>query len=232
MRTSKFRKLALAGLLSISAIGSIGLSAQVHAQSGFWGSDEQIPSLNITPASIAIDVPMPVSSGDLQLMLAQATSGGGLADMKQEAIRTYTQHLHSELARLLDEYLEDEDVPLVQQDGVLSLQNSLNLKVIKHLSAIKPKKDYDVEQGNVTLTGEFSYQLQNRSGTALREQRITIDDLKISAKYLIRTYHDGRTGDNDTEEAIKKALTELVEELVESMEDNLEADQLKEMAAL
>ncbi|WP_160151947.1 hypothetical protein [Microbulbifer sp. ALW1] len=229
MRTFNVRKLALASLFSL---GTIAFAAQAQAQNGFWGGDEHIPSLNITPAAIDIDVPMPVSSGNLQLMLAQATNGGGLADLKQQALRTYTQHLHSELARELTDYLDGEDVPLVQQDGVLSLQNNLKLKVIKHLSAIKPQKSYDLEQGNIALTGEFSYKLQNRSGAALREQRITIDDLDITRKYVIRTYHDGREGSDNTEEAIKKALTELVEELVESMESNLEADQLKEMAAL
>lgn len=224
MRTPKLSWLALAGLLGI------GVSAQAVAQ--FWGSDEHTPSLVIAPTNIQIDVPMPMPSGDLQLMFAQATSGGGLTALKQQAVRNYTQHLHSELARELDEYLDDEEVPLVEKDGVLSLQNNLEITVIKHLSAMKPKGDYDIERGNVALTGEFRYTLKNRSGIALREQYISIDDLKIREDYLVRTYHDGRAGDDDTEEAIKKALSELIEELVESMEDNLEADQLREMASL
>lgn len=226
MRTPTLRKLALAGLLSI------GFTAQTHAQGGFWGGDATTPSLVIAATQIQIDVPMPVSSGDLQLLLAQAGKGGALADLKQQAIRTYTQHLHSELATELHEYLEDEEVPLVQTDGELTLQNSLSLKVIKHLAGMKPKADYDLEQGNVTLNGEFRYVLSNRSGTALREQRIDIDELKISEKYLARTYHDSRAGEDNTEEAIKKALSELVEQLVASMEDNLEADQLRELATL
>lgn len=226
MRTSTFRRLAFAGLLTF------GFTTETQAQGGFWGSDEHTPSLVIAAAQVQIDVPMPVSSGNLQLMLAQAGKGGGLADLKQQAIRTYTQHLHSELARELHDFLEDEEVPLVQEDGVLNLQNSLNLKVIKHLAGMKPKGDYDLEQGNVTLNGEFRYVLSNRSGTALREQRISIDELKISKKYLSRIYTDGRESEDNTEEAIKKALSELVEKLVESMEENLEADQLREMAAL
>lgn len=175
---------------------------------------------------------MSISDTNLQLMLAQASNGNGLAEQKQQAIRTYTQHLHSELGKVLFEHLEDENVPLVQESGVLSLQNNLNLKVIKHLSAIKPKKKYDVEQGKVALTGEFSFLLQNRDGSALREQRITVDDLKITSKYRVRTYHDGSTGEDNTEEAIKKALSKLVDELAETMEDNLQADQLREMATL
>lgn len=226
MRTPELRRLALAGLFAI------GLSAPAAAQNSFWGGDESTPSLVIAPTTIQIDVPMPVSSGNLQLMLAQASKGGGLADLKQKAVRNYTQHLHSELARELYELLEDEEVPLVQEDGLLSLQNDLKLKVIKHLSAMKPKKDYDLEQGNMALTGEFRYILKNRAGTALREHQIDIDELKIASKYSVRSYHDGRSGKDNTEEAIKKALSELVEELVESMEDNLEADQLREMAAL
>ncbi|QIL90799.1 hypothetical protein GNX18_14235 [Microbulbifer sp. SH-1] len=226
MRTPTLRKLALAGLLSI------GFTAQSHAQGGFWGGDDVTPSLVVAATQIEIDVPMPVSAGNLELMLAQAGNGGALSDLKQQAIRTYTQHLHSELATELHEYLDDEKVPLVQADGALTLQNNLNLKVIKHLAGIKPKADYDLEQGNVTLNGEFRYVLSNRSGTALREQRINIDELRISEKYLARVYHDGRTGDDNTEEAIKKALSELVEQLVESMEENLEADRLRELAAL
>lgn len=226
MRTSTLRRLALAGLLSIS------FTAHTQAQSGFWGSGEHTPSLVIAPAQIQIDVPMPVSSGNLELMLAQAGSGGGLADLKQQAIRTYTQHLHSELARELYEYLDDEEVPLVQENGVLNLHNTLNLRVIKHLAGMKPKGDYDLEQGNVAIKGEFRYALSNRNGAPLREQQISIDDMKISRKYLTRIYHDGRESDDNTEEAIKKALSEMVERLVESMEENLEADQLREMAAL
>ena len=228
MRTSKLRRLVFTGLLGIGM--GIGTSAQALAQ--LWGSDEHTPSLVIVPASIQIDVPMPVSSGNLQLMLAQATSGGGLAELKQQAVRNYTQHLHSELARELYEYLDDEEVPVVESQGVLSLENALDLKVIKHLSAMKPKGEYDIEQGKVALSGEFRYTLKNRGGTALREQRVNVDDLDIQEKYLVRTYHDGRPGEDDTEEAIKKALSELVEELVEAMEDNLEADQLRDMAAL
>ena len=224
MRTIKLRRLAISGLLGI------GVSVQAAAQ--FWSGDEHTPSLVVTPTNIQIDVPMPVSSGNLQLMLAQATSGGGLAELKQQAVRTYTQHLQSELARELYEHLDDEEVPVVEKNGVLSLQNTIDLKVIKHLSAMKPKGDYDLEQGKVGLSGEFSYTLKNRSGTALREQRVNIDDLNIREKYLVRTYHDGRASEDNTEEAIKEALSELVEELMEAMEENLEADQLREMAAL
>ncbi|WP_428819574.1 hypothetical protein [Microbulbifer sp. MCCC 1A16149] len=226
MRTQGLRRLALASLFTI------GLSAPAAAQNGFWGGDTTTPSLVIAPTDIRIDVPMPGSSGNLQLMLAQAGKGGGLAELKQQAVRKYTQHLHSELARELYEYLEDEEVPLVKEEGVLSLQNALNLRVIKHLSAMTPKKDYDLEKGDMALSGEFRYILKNRSGTALREQRIDIGELDISSKYMVRTYHDGRTGEDSTEEAIKDALSELAEELVESMEDNLEADELRDMAAL
>lgn len=224
MRTSKLRRLALAGLLGI------GMCAQANAQ--FWGGDEHTPSLVIAPSNIQLDVPMPVSSGNLQLMLAQATSGGGLAELKQQAVRNYTQHLHSEFARELYEHLEDEKVPLVESEGVLTLQNALDLKVIKHLSSMKPKGDYDIEQGEVALSGEFRYTLSNRGGTPLREQRIDISELDIQEKYLVRTYHDGRDTEDNTEEAIKDALSELAEALLEVMEDNLEADQLREMASL
>lgn len=225
MRTFKIASLALAGLLSISSLPTF-------AQGGFWGSDEATPSLVIAPAELDIDVPMPVSSGNLQLMLAQASNGGGLAELKQQAVRNYTQHLHSELARQLYEFLNDEEVPLVKEGGELRLSNNLKLKVIKHLSAMKPKGSYDLEEGEISLTGEFRFVLNNRSGSALREQRVAIDDLKISKKYRVKTPHDGSASDDNTEEAIKAALTKMVEELVEEMEDYLEADSLRELASL
>ena len=224
MRTQAIRRLLAVGVCSLA------LSTTAVAQ--IWGGNDHTPSLVIGPTEVQMDVPMPVSSGNMQLMLALAGNGGGLADLKNEAIRKYTQHIHSELARVLYAYLEDEEVPLVAENGLLNLLNSMDLKVIKHLNAMKPKGDYDVEQGNVTLNGEFRYILSNRAGTALREQRINIDELKISEKYLVRTYHDSRPPDDNTEDAILEALTELVEELVESMEDNLEADELRDMAAL
>lgn len=225
MKTLNLGSLALASLLSISSLPAF-------AQGGFWGSDEAIPSLTITPAQLNIDVPMPVSSGNLQLMLAQAGKGGGLAELKQAAVRKYTQHMHSELARELYAYLNDEEVPLVKDEGVLLLGNRLELKVIKHLSGMKPRGNYDLEQGEVALTGEFRFVLSKRSGTALREQRISVDELKIAKKYQVKTPHDGSAGEDTTEQAIKAALTELVEELVEEMEEYLEADQLRELASL
>lgn len=224
MRTHGIRRLVAAGIVSLA------LSTNTNAQNSFWGGDDHTPSLAIVPTEIQLDVPMPV--GDMQLMLALASNGGGLADLKQDAIRNYTQHIHSEMARVLYEYLDDEKVPLVAENGLLQLQNNLNLKVIKHLSAMKPRGDHDLEQGTVTLQGEFRYILSNRSGTALREQRITIGDMNINEKYQVRTYHDNRASEDSTEAAIKQALTEMVEELVEAMEDNLEADELRDMAAL
>ncbi|WP_226664132.1 hypothetical protein [Microbulbifer aggregans] len=225
MNTFKIRSLALAGLLS-------AVSAPGMAQGGLWGGDEANPSMTIAPAQLKIDVPMPVSSGNLQLMLAQATNGGGLADLKQEAVRKYTQYLHSEFGRELDEMLEDEDVPLVSEDGVLNLQNNLQLKVIKHLGGMAPRGSYDLEKGTIQLTGEFSYTLSNRTGSALREQSIDLEELKIKTKYLVRTPHDGSAADDNTEEAIKKALSEMVEELVERMEESLDAEHLRVLAAL
>lgn len=225
MKTTKIRSLALAGLLS-----SISLSSA--AQSGFWGGDESTPSLTITPADVKIDVPMPVSSGNLELMLARAANGDGLADLKQQAVRKHTQYLYSALARELHELLEDEEVPLVKEQGMLNLHNSLDLRVIKHLSAMKQRGDYDLEQGNISLSGEFRFVLSNRAGTALREQRIGIDDLKVSTRYRVKTAHDGSAPEDNTEEAINRALAEMAEEIVEQMEDFLEADQLREIATL
>ncbi|MFV8782981.1 hypothetical protein ACNKU7_11205 [Microbulbifer sp. SA54] len=225
MNTFKIRNLALAGLLSAASVSSM-------AQSGLWGGDDANLSMTIAPAELKIDVPMPVSSGNLQVMLAQATNDGGLADLKQEAVRKYSQHIHSELGRELSDLLEGEDVLLVQDSGALKLQNSLDVKVIKHLGGMAPRGNYDLEKGTIQVTGEFRYTLSNKAGSSLREQRINLEDLKVKSKYLVRTPHDGSAADDNTEEAIREALSEMVEELVEQMEESLDADNLKALAAL
>nr|WP_010132112.1 hypothetical protein [Microbulbifer agarilyticus] len=229
MRNQAIRRLLAAGLCSL-ALATTTLD-QAIAQESFWGGSDHVPSLVITPGKIAIDVPMPVS-GDMQLMLAMAGNGGGLAELKQKAVRSYTQHIHGEFARVLYEYLEDEEVPLVKENGLLNLENNIQIRVVKHLNSIKPGKEFDTERGLVALSGEFRFTLAGRNGNTLREQRIDIGKLKITEKYRVRSHLDGRATEDNTEEAIKDALTEMVEELVERMEDHLEADALRDLASV
>jgi hypothetical protein len=221
----KARNLALASLLAFSF--------STHAQTSFWGSGEDAtPSLSIAAAEITIDIPMSLNTGNLEQLLAQASSGSGLSELKAAEVRKYTQHLHSEFASQLIEYFNDEQVPLLQENAALQLRNALSIKVIKNLSALKPRKEFDLEQGTVVLSGEFQYQLRNRAGSALREQRVDIGKLKIKENYRVKTPHDGSAAEDDTEQAIKRALTEMSENILKEIEDNLEADKLREMAAL
>ncbi|GAB2514814.1 hypothetical protein [Microbulbifer agarilyticus] len=229
MRNRGIRRLLAAGLCSLAL--STTTVDQAIAQESFWGGSDHVPSLVITPGKIEIDVPMPVS-GDMQLMLAMASNGGGLAELKQKAVRSYTQHIHSEFARVLYEYLEDEEVPLVKENGLLNLENNIQIRVVKHLSSMKPGKDYDTERGNIALSGEFRFTLAGRNGNTLREQRVDIGKLKITEKYRVRSYLDGRATEDNTQEAIENALTEMVEELVERMEDHLEADALSDLVSV
>ncbi|WP_288131948.1 hypothetical protein [Microbulbifer sp.] len=227
MRIFQRRSVAVAAGVLCLSLQPLSALAQ-----GFWGGDESAPSLNIAATEITLDIPVSISTTNLQLLLAQASNGGGLSEIKQQAVRKYTQHLHSELARELEAHFDDEDIPLVQDDGILELGNSLDIKVIKHLVRMQSKGGYDIEEGVVVIAGEFRYQLSNRAGNNLREHHIDVDELEISSKYRIRTRRNSGDSDDNTGEAIERALSALVEELMDAMEDNLEADQLRAMAEL
>ncbi|WP_377518833.1 hypothetical protein [Microbulbifer taiwanensis] len=217
--------LALAGLLLFST-GSI-----VHAQGGFLGigGDEQNPSLHITPTEIQLDVPMPVNSANLALLLAQAGEGGGLSAMKEAALSKYRQHLEQALGAQLREFFIEEEIPLVDTEGLLTLQNRLEITVVKHFSDLRAGDTYDLERGTIELSGNFHYQIRSLADRALRERSLDITELKIREKYLVKSPKNGDSAEDTTEDAIKLALSKMVEEVLEEIEDDLEAGELRDL---
>lgn len=216
------RALALAGLLNFSFSAT--------AQDGFPGlADGQSPSLSIAPAEILLDVPMPVNSANLALLLAQAGEGGSLTSMKDAALHKYRQHLQNELRSRLREFFAGEEVPLVDREGLLSLHSALDLTVVKHFSDLQSGEEYDLERGTVELSGSFRYQLRSFTQRPLREQSLDIAKFRIREKYRVRSPKNGDTAEDNTEEAIKLALSQMVEEILEEIEDDLEADELRDL---
>ncbi len=214
---STTRGLALAGLLIFSSASA--------AQ-----GEEQKPSLTILPPEITMDIPMPVQGGDLALLLAQASQGNSLSQLKEAAVLRYKQHLERELTQQLREFFTDEEIPLVERQGLLSLRNTLDITVVKHFSSLQSKKDHELEKGTVELSGDYHYRLEHISGSAMREQQVNISELKIREKYRVVTPNDGSEIENTTDRAIEQALSELVEQLLERIEDDLEADELESFA--
>lgn len=223
--------------LSIRSRLSSGLlflifSCGVHAQGGFlgFGGDErEPPSLALVPAEIALDVPTPVQGDDLALLLAQAGSGNGLSALKEKAARKFSARLQRELYRQLQEFFTDEGVPLVQQDGYLTLRNFLDISVGKKLNDLKNTGGRQLERGTVELSGDYHYRLENPAGKPVREGRIDIAELGVAEKY--RVSRSGGEVEDNTDAAIDEALAEMVERLLDRIEDDLEADELRALAA-
>lgn len=212
--------LIVAGLLTFSSTAA--------AQGGFLDG-EQPPTLHIAPAEIALDAPMPVNSADLAVLLARAGNGGGLSDLKEAALREYRRHLRDKLSQQLNAFFTDEEVPLVGREGLLTLQNQLDIKVIKHFSELQSKEDYELERGTVELRGNFYYRLRDISGRTLREQNLDIAEFGIRQKYRVQTPRDGAAAEDNTEEAIRLALTEMVDEILDEIDGELDAGELEDL---
>ncbi|AMX03880.1 hypothetical protein [Microbulbifer thermotolerans] len=220
------RALALVGLLIFS------FSTSAAAQGGLlsFGGDSRNPSLTIAPSEIQIDMPLPpMDSADLALLLAQAGKGGGLASMKEAAVRKYRQYLEGELDSRLRAFFVGEEVPLVDKGGQLSLHSALDLAVIKHFNNLQSESGYDLERGTVELEGSVHYRVKDHSGRQLLEETLDIKRLKIREKYQVRTPKNGGAVEDTTEQAIKQALSRMAKELVDKMEDELEADELRDL---
>ncbi|SHF29411.1 hypothetical protein SAMN04487965_1858 [Microbulbifer donghaiensis] len=209
------------------------INSAAIAQSGFFGAgdDEYIPSLTLVPAEIAVDVPTPVQGNNLALLLAQADGGNSLSALKEQAAQKFSTRLQREYHSQLEEFFADEEVPLVQQNGMLSLRTSISLSVSKQLNDLKDSGKYELERGTLELSGDFHYRLQNAAGSTLSEQRIDIGSLRITEKYRVKTPHDGGEVEDTTNAAIEEALVEMVKRLLDRAEDQLEADQLQALAA-
>lgn len=204
--------------------------SHLQAFPGFGGDSDRNPSLTIHPAEIKLDVPMPVNSANLALLFA-SRGEGGLSSIKEAEVRKYREHLESELQTRLAELFTDEEVPLVPREGILSLHNSLNITVIKHLSKLQNKGDYELERGTVVISGSFRYQLNDLNGRALRSRDLDLERFRLREKYRVKTLRDGSSAEDTTEEATRAALSKMTEEIVDEIEDELEADELRELLA-
>lgn len=219
------RGLTLTGLLLFST----ALAAQPQGRFLGFGGDDENPSLKIHPAEISIDVPMPVNSGSLAVLLAQAGEGGNLRSLKEAALRKYHLHLGIVLNARLQAFFTEEEIPLVEREGLLSLNNQLQVTVVKHFNDLQSVDGYDLERGTVEVAGKFHYELRNFNDRVLRERSLDLADFKVREKYQVKTAGDGSTAEDSTEEAIKLALSELVDEILDEIEDDLEADELRDL---
>ena len=223
MRHQSLRMRIAIALMLFSATCSAGLT---------FGDDAQTPSLTLAPAEVALDVPMPAQGNDLARLLAQSGSGNSLSKLKEESERKFSLQLQSEVYNQLRKYFADEEVPLVHSDGYLTLRSFFDISASKQLNELKNSGDVEIERGTLELSGDFHYQLLDSRGRALRERRIDIADLRVHEKYRIKTPHDGSNGEDTTEVAMAEALSEMVERLLDRIEDDLEADELRELATL
>lgn len=211
------------------------INSAAHALDGFLGMGgeaEETPSLTLTPAEITLHAPTPVQANALALLLAQADGGNSLSERKEKAEQKFAAYLNQVLEAGLQEYFADEEVPLVPQEGALRLHNYLDVSVGKQMTDLKSYDDYELERGILKVAGSFHYRLEDSSGKPLREQRINIADLKVQGKYRLKTSHINTESEDTTDAGIERALSEMVGRLLHRIEDDLEADELRKMAAL
>lgn len=217
-------------LNSLALSGLLAFTSPTWAQ-GWFGSNAAPPSLTLAPAEIAINIPTPVQGRDLELLLSRAGGGKSLTELKTRAVHKFSELLRKELDTELREYFDSEEVPVVPQGGFLTLHNSLDIAVGRQLNDMETTADYELERGTLTLSGTFHYRLENNSGEALRERRLDIAELQVQEKYQVKTPLDGGEAENSTDQATEQALSKLVGQLLERIEDDLEADELRDMAA-
>ena len=216
-------KLAFASLLTIT------LASSAHAS--LFGDDVQTPTLQIAPVEIAIDVPMPVTSANLSVLLAQAGGAQDLRAIKDAALQKYRRHLEETLNARLNAYFTDEEVPLVDREGILTLHNHLNVKAVKHFNDLESTAGYELERGTVELSGSFDYQLEDQAGNVVQQQNLDITKMHISADYQVKTPRSGGQGEDTTEVAIKQALTTMVDKVLRRIDGDLEAGDLRDFVA-
>ncbi|WP_346838203.1 hypothetical protein [Microbulbifer sp. SAOS-129_SWC] len=217
------RRLALAGLLTLSMTGA--------AHAALFGDDAPIPTLDIAPPKIEMDVPMPVSGTDLKSLLSAIGKNHSLSQIKDAAIQNYRSYLQQELDTRLRAHFVDQQVPLVSREGMLSLHDQMKLKVIKNFSDLESGADYDLERGTVKIDGHFRYQLYNAAGSAVAAREVDLSGLHISEEYEMKSPRNGGAAKNTTESAIKLALSKMVDGIIDKIEDDLEADELRDLAA-
>ncbi|GAA5524690.1 hypothetical protein Maes01_01247 [Microbulbifer aestuariivivens] len=221
-----FGGLAIASLLFVSMVPS------TQAQ-GFFGigKDEPLPSVSLPPANVTLEIPMPVNSANLSLLLAQAGEGGSLTALKQEKVERYRQHLQTMINRRLRQFFFDEEVPLADQRGQLSVQTHFRLTIVKQLSGMRRDGDFDVERGNMEVSGRFHYRVADTEGRPLREDSLDIDRLKLREPYQVRAQQNGEQLEDSTDQAILNLLSTLTDKVLSTIDDDIEADELQELLA-
>ncbi|MBB3061617.1 hypothetical protein [Microbulbifer rhizosphaerae] len=222
-------------LLKKRTLNTLALSSLLAFTSPTWaldwfGGDAAPPSLTLAPAEIAIELPAPIHR-DLELLLSGTGGGKSLAELESRAVRKFSTLLRKELDTELRKHFEGEGVPLVQEGGLLTLRNFLDIAVSRQLHEMETTADYELERGVLTLSGTFHYRLENNSGEALRERRLDIAELQVQEKYLVKAPLGGGEAENSSDQATEQALTKLVGLLLERVEDDLEADELRDMTA-
>ncbi|KUJ83952.1 hypothetical protein AWR36_009080 [Microbulbifer flavimaris] len=217
------RRLAMAGLLFVSTT-----SAQAQGFLGM-GDDTPTPSVSLQSPSINLNIPMPVNSANLTLLLAQAGDGGSLTALKEAKLRRYRQHLQVALGSELRQFFLDEEVPLVEGRGQLSLGTDFRLTVVKQLGDMRSEGGVDLEQGNMEMSGTFTYRLIDAGGRTLQEESLDIDRLRLREKYLVRVQRGGNQVEDTTDQAILNLLSTLSGKVLARIDGDLEADELRDL---
>ncbi|GAA5524691.1 hypothetical protein Maes01_01248 [Microbulbifer aestuariivivens] len=214
----------------ITAAALFLTSQPLTAQQGLFGDDQPPPSVTLASTDIRLDVPTPTTGNDFAALLAQASSGG-LSEMKQEAAERFSNHLRQAMQERLRQYLRDEEVPLVEQGGQLTLHTQFDAGISKQLTELKSSDRYETERGTLLIGGGFLYRLSSADGKSLREERIDLGELRLQPRYKVRT--DLRSGEveDSTDEAIEESLEKMAERLLDRIEDQLEADALRQFSA-
>ncbi|QKX16752.1 hypothetical protein [Microbulbifer sp. YPW1] len=214
---------------SVAAIALL-LGSPAWGQGFFGGGDEPTPHITIAHTKVAAEIPTPLQGNDFDALLAQATSGEGLSDVREKAIGVFSEQLRFKLDSALREFFADEEVALITDNNSLTLHNSIDISVVKQLSGLKNRGDFEVEKGNLSASGDYHFSLNTPSGLVLKQKRLDIADLNLKGKYEIKTPLGSGEAEDNTEEQLQKMVDVLVARIIDRIEDDLEADSLRELA--
>ncbi|MCK7597973.1 hypothetical protein M0G74_11880 [Microbulbifer sp. CAU 1566] len=226
MNSQTKRSAVLFGLMCAAVL----FAAPAYTQNLFGGGNKKpLPHITLAHAEIAADIPTPLQGNDFDALLAQATAGSSVSAAKETAIREFTEQLRRKLDARLREFFADEEVPLITDNHSLTLHNFVDISVVKQLSGLKNRGDYEVERGNLSATGDYHFRLQDPSGRVLKEKRVDIAELRLKGKYEIKTSLSGGDNEDNTGEELEQMLNQLVERILDRIEGDLEADSLLEI---
>ncbi|WGL15457.1 hypothetical protein PVT68_11825 [Microbulbifer bruguierae] len=213
-----------------SLLLSTVLSASpVSAQSLFSSSDKPVPTITLAKAEILADIPTPMQGNDINALLAQA-AGGGLSAAKEASSRAFSAQLRSKLDNGLRTLLTEEEVPVGTDSGALTLHHAVDIAVIKQLSGLDNRGDYEIEQGNLSASGDFHLRLQAPDGALLIDKHLDIADLRLKGNYEIRTPLGDGTIEDDTEAQLTVLCDTLVKRILDRIDGDLKASNLQKLA--